>query len=175
MSVATLITTVGAANANAYCDVAFADQYNANRPPVGTTWANATADQKSAAILWATILLDRLFDWTGYVVDTTQVLLWPRQSMLKTNLLEFVPTTIIPIELQQACAEYARQLLGSDLAGNSDIETLGLTSFKAGPVAFTFKNDVYAKPVPDAVFNLIPPMWGRIRSRVTGVRPLLRA
>ena len=175
MPVATLITTAGAANANAYCDVAFADQYHLNRPPVGVTWANATADQKSAAILWATILMDRLWDWTGYVVDTTQILLWPRQSMLKPSLLEYEPITEIPLEIKQATAEYARQLLVSDLAGNSDIETFGLTSFRAGPVAFQFKDSVTAKPVPDTVFNLVPPMWGHVRSRETGVRSLVRA
>lgn len=175
MPVATLITTVGAANANAYCDVAFADQYHLNRPAVGTTWANASTASKTAAILWATLLMDRLWDWTGYVVDTTQVLLWPRQGMLKPTLLQFEPTNEIPLEVQQATAEYARQLLVSDLAGNSDIETFGLTSFRAGPVAFQFKDTVVAKPVPDTVFNLIPPMWGIVRSRNSGTRPLVRA
>jgi len=121
MAADALITTPGAANANAYCDVAFADQYHANRPPVGVTWASASTDQKNAAILWATILMDRLWHWNGYVVDTTQILLWPRQNMLEPNQLQFVPITEIPIQLKQATAEYARQLLVADLAGNSDI------------------------------------------------------
>jgi hypothetical protein len=174
MPVTTLVTTAGAANANAYCDIAFADQYHLNRPPAGTTWTTALTDQKTAAILWATILLDRLWDWTGFVVDTTQVLLWPRQGMLMRTLVAYVPNDIIPIEIQQACAEYARQLLVSDLAGNNDIETLGLTSLRAGPVSFTF-NGTVAKPVPDTVYNLIPPTWGVVRSRVGGVRKLVRA
>lgn len=175
MPVSTLITTPGSASANAYCDVAFADQYNLDRPAVGTTWATATPDQKSAAILWATVLMDRMWNWTGYVVDTTQVLLWPRQGMLKPTMLEYEPLTSIPIEIQRATAEYARQLLVSDLAGNSQIETLGITSLKAGPVSFTFKDSVVAKPVPDTVFNLIPCMWGWVRSRASGVSDLLRA
>lgn len=175
MPAVALVTTPGSANANAYCDIAFADQYHANRPAVGTTWAVATSDQKTAAILWATILMDRLWTWTGYVVDTTQVLLWPRQSMLKLTRLQYEPIDSIPIEIQQATAEYARQLLVSDLTGNSDIETLGITSFKAGPVAFNFKDSVVAKPVPDAVFDLVPPEWGTVRSRTSGFRSLLRA
>lgn len=109
------------------------------------------------------------------MTETTQALLWPRQNMLKPNELEYEPIDVIPVELQQACAEYARQLLVSDLAGNSDIETLGVTSMRAGPVAFTFKDTVTAKPVPDTVFNLIPQSWGYVRSRNTGVRSLLRA
>lgn len=175
MPVSTLITTAGAADANAYCSVAFADQYQLDRPPVGTTWSSATADQKSQAILWATKLMDSLWCWEGYATDAVQVLAWPRQGILQRNEWAYVPFNEIPIELQQATAEYARQLLVSDLMGNSDIETLKIRSMKAGPVAFEFGEGVVAKVVPDAVFNLIPPSWGYPRSRMRGTRPLVRA
>jgi hypothetical protein len=175
MPVSTLITTAGSANANAYCDVAFADQYQLDRPAVGTTWTLANPDMKSAALLWATRLMDSLWNWTGFPTDAHQALLWPRQGMLKRNGWEYVDMHTIPVELQNATAEYARQLLVSDLAGNSQIETQGITSLKVGPVAFTFKEGVTAKPVPDTVFNLIPPSWGYPRSRNSGVRELLRA
>lgn len=175
MPVSALITTAGAANANAYCDVTFADQYHANRPPVGVTWALASPDTKSAAILWATILMDRLWSWNGWVTTPTQALLWPRQGMVLLSLWNYVDQNIIPLELQQATAEYARQLLVSDRASDSAIETLKLTSMKAGPVAFTFGEGVVAKPVPDTVFNLIPPLWGSVRSRNSGFRDLQRA
>lgn len=176
MPASALINTAGAADANAYCDLAFADQYNLDRPQNGSVvWSTATDDQKTAAILWATLLMDRMWNWNGWVTTPTQRLLWPRQGMVKLNLWDYVPQDEIPVELQQATAEYARQLLASDLAGNSDIETLGVTSFRAGPVAFTFKDSVVAKPVPDTVFNLIPHVWGHVRSRVTGTRSLLRA
>lgn len=175
MSVSTLVTTPGAADANAYCTLAFANQYHEDRPAVGTTWALASDDRKNAAILWATTLMDSLWDWKGWPTDALQALLWPRQGMIKLNNWDYVDIHTIPVELQRATAEYARQLLASDLAGNSDIETFGVTSLKAGPVAFTFKDSVVAKPVPDTVFTLIPPMWGYPRSRTTGVRPLVRA
>jgi len=175
MPVSTLVTTPGAANANAYCTLAFAEQYQLDRPAVGTTWSAATSDQKNAAILWATLLMDSLWDWTGHTTDTTQVLQWPRQGMLKRTGWEYVDVHTIPTELQQATAEYARQLLAGDLAGNSDIETQGITSLRAGPVALTFKDSVIAKPVPDTVFNLIPPSWGSVRSRVGGFSRLARA
>jgi len=175
MSVSTLVITAGSASANAYCDVAFADQYHADRPAVGTTWAIATPDQKSAAILWATKLMDALWCWSGFPTDAVQALLWPRQGMLKLNGWEYVDLHTIPVELQRATAEYARQLLVSDLAGNSDIETLKITSLRAGPVAFTFGEGVTAKPVPDTVFDLIPPDWGYPRSRNSGVKSLVRA
>lgn len=173
--VSALVTTSGSPSANAYCDLTFAEQYAVDRPAVGTTWENASDDQKNAAILWATVLMDALWDWDGFPTDAVQALLWPRQGMFKRNGWEYVDQHTIPVELQRATAEYARQLLVSDLAGNSDVETQGLTSLRAGSVTLTFKDSVYAKPVPDTVFNLIPPAWGCVRSRVSGVRSLLRA
>jgi DNA mismatch repair protein MutH len=175
MSADTLVILAGAANANAYCDLTFADQYHANRPPSGVTWASASTDQKTAAILWATLLMDRLWDWTGWVVTVTQALMWPRQGMLLRNGWGYVDTTIIPTEIKQATAEYARQLLVSDIAGNSDVETQGVKAFTAGPVSFTFKDGVTAKPMPDTVVYLIPSHWGVTHARSAGVRKVARA
>lgn len=175
MPVSDLVITPAAANANAYCDVAFADQYHLDRPAVGTTWATASADSKAQAILWATKLLDDLWCWEGWVTTATQSLLWPRQGALNRNRQTYVDSMTIPVELQRACAEYARQLLVDDLAGNNDIETLGITSIKAGPVAVTFQDTVFAKPVPDTVVYLIPAWWGRVLSRDKGYLNLVRA
>jgi hypothetical protein len=175
MPVSVLDTTAGSATANAYVSLAVAEQYHLDRPAVGTTWSAATTDQKNAAILWATKLMDNAWFWHGNPTDAVQSLLWPRSGMLKRNKWEYVDIHAIPIELQQATAEFARQLLVSDLAGNSDLETFGVTSFRAGPVAFTFKDSVFAKPVPDTVFLLIPDDWGYPKGRATGVRDLMRA
>jgi len=175
MPVSTLVTTAGLANANAYCDVAFADQYHLDRPAVGTTWGVATSDQKSAAILWATKLMDAAWFWTGYPTDAVQALLWPRGGMLKRNGWEYVDIHTIPIEIKNATAEYARQLLVSDLAGNNPVQTQGITALRAGPVSLNFKDGVFAKPVPDTVYILIPPSWGYPVARASGVRDLTRA
>jgi len=169
-----IVVTPGASNANAYVTVAEADTYHERRPPVGTTWSSATDDQKEAAILWASKLMDALWEWNGYAVDAVQAMLWPRGGMLKRNRWEYVSTTVIPPELKDATSEFARQLLAGDRTGDSSIETLGLTSLKAGPVELAFKNAVYAKPVPDIVVNLIPSDWGYPRMRSTGVRDLVR-
>lgn len=175
MAVDTLVTTPGSASANAYCSLAEADQYHENRPPVGTTWADASPEQKNAAILWATKLMDDAWIWSGYATDAIQALLWPRGAMLKRNRWEYVDVHTVPPEIKNATAEYARQLLAGDLAGNSDIETLGITSVRAGPVALTFKESVFAKPVPDTVYLLVPDHWGYPKSRNTGIRELQRA
>lgn len=175
MPVSALVVTPGSALANAYVTQAVADQYHLDRPAVGTTWSVATTDQKAAAILWATQLMDSIWEWAGYPVDAVQALLWPRGGILKRNGWEYVSLVVIPVELQRATAEYARQLLVSDRAGDSDVETQGLKSLTAGPVSLVFKDDVSAKIVPDAVVNLIPPGWGYVRGLRSATRNLLRA
>jgi hypothetical protein len=173
--ISSLVTTVGASNANAYVSLAVADQYHSDRPAVGTTWSSATDVDKMQAILFATKLLDDLVEWTGWVVTETQALLWPRTGMWYRNGYS-VSTTIIPTELQEATAEFARQLLVADRAADSDVETYGLESFKAGPASLSFNLDyVTAKVVPDLVVHMLPGEWyERIRGRKSGSRELLR-
>jgi hypothetical protein len=166
LTVSTIVTTAGSASANAYCTLDFAKQYQMDRPVTSSAWDDATDADKSAAILWATKLLDAQWDWNGAVVTpTVQALLFPRSGLLHRNRLSVVLPTEIPIELQQANAEFARQLLEADRAADSDVETQGIRAIKAGSVALQFKDNVVAKVVPDAVVALIPPEWGRVRSR----------
>lgn len=164
MAVSPLIITPGAANANAYVSRLAADQILLDRPQFGTTvttglWSAATDDQKDSAILWATKLLDRLFKWNGWVVDDIQSLLWPRLGLYRSNSIYPLDSTTIPNEIQEATAEFARQLLMSERTLDSDVSSQGIKLIKAGSVRIDFKDTVYAKPVPDLIVNLIPGEW----------------
>jgi hypothetical protein len=171
-----LNTAVGDPAANAYVDLATANQYFLDRPPGGANaWATATDDAKNQSILWATKLMDAVYQWVGYPTDAVQILLWPRGAMLKRNGWAYVDIHTIPVEIINATAEFAGQLLNADRASDSDIETQGILALHAGPVSLNFKSGVFAKVVPDAVYNLIPPYWGFPRSRSAGMRDLQRA
>ena len=150
--------TAGAATQNAYVTEADADTYHDDRPAVGTSWADASSDDKTRAILFATKMLDALVNWTGYATTEAQGLLWPRSSMDYRNDFP-VPSDIIPDELAEATAEYARQLLVGDITGNSAIETQGITKLKAGPVELVFSEDATAKAIPDTIVYLLPAEW----------------
>lgn len=166
MSVSVLNATAGSATANTYVTLAVANQYHLDRPAVKTTWAVATDDQKSAAILWATKLLDRYFEWNGAITSETQKLLWPRSGLVDVNDWNALDIHAIPELIQFATAEFARQLLVSDRTGDSDIETLGITQIKTTSVRIDFKEfGIHAKPVPDIVAILIPEQWGRLKSQ----------
>jgi hypothetical protein len=160
VATSTLDSTVGGASANTYATLAEANQYHDDRVAVGTTWdPDASNDNKFTALLWAAQLMDSLIEWSGAVTDpNVQIMLWPRQGLVY-RYGKAVPTDVIPQEIKDAQAEYARQLLVSDMAGDSDIETQGIRRLKAGPVELEFDSDVTAKNVPDAVANLIPRDW----------------
>lgn len=161
----TIDATPGGASANSYATLAVADQFHLERVPVGSTWADAENKDKSAALIYATRLLDALYEWEGFVVTAEQALLWPRQGMLYRNGYN-VPVTVVPVELQRATAEFARQLMVSDRTADNDLATQGIRSLTAGPISLTF--DGSARPasstaVPDIVRSMIPTDWGRVR------------
>lgn len=173
MAVSALNITPGSPTANAYVSLAVANQYHLDRPAAGTTWSAATPDQKNAAILWATLLLDRLFYWNGFVASSEQKLMWPRTGLVAANGWIALDYLTIPLEIQRATAEFARQLIAADRTADSDIETQGLKLIKVGSVRVDFKDDVYAKPIPDIIIHLIPYDWGY--PRANGERELVRS
>jgi hypothetical protein len=91
------------------------------------------------------------------------VLQWPRSGMIDLDDTGTVDSDTIPQRLKEITAEYARQLLVSNRTADSDVETQGITSLSAGPISLSFKDSIRAKVVPDAVVQMIPTEWGRVR------------
>jgi hypothetical protein len=89
---------------------------------------------------------------------------WPRAGLLDIHEWNALDEDTVPDDIKDATAELARQLMDSDRTVDSQVETQGVTSMTAGPVSFSFKDEVKAKVVPDAVRNMIPRHWGRLRS-----------
>lgn len=178
-----LDTTVGGANANSYCSLADAAAYNDNHP-YGSDWAGSD-DTLSRALILATALLDQHVEWKtgrgwipsaglvgGGVVSMTQRLLWPRYGVLGRNGF-VIDSTVIPTEVRDATAEFARLILAKDPTLDSKTETQGIASMKTGPLEFTFDNP-RAKVIPDSVFYKIQHL-GSIIQRGVGSMPVTRA
>ena len=176
MGTSTLVATAKSTTANSYCTLAEADQYHDDRPAVSTTWADASENNKIRALLWATKLMEALFDWNGYASTTTQALGWPRMGLLERIDVDLDSDTV-PQEVKSAESEYARQLLVTNRAQDNDIEAQSIKSIKAGSVALEFDTSAsYNKVVPDAVYLEIPQDWfSSVRGRLTGTRILERA
>ncbi len=172
MPTSSLVVTAGSASANAYVDLATADQYHSDRPAPDSVWAEAVHPTKTQAILWATKLLDRLVPWTGQIVTQTQALLWPRYGMYDRRWVA-IATNVIPQDLQEATAEFARQLLAEDLAETGEAERLGLSAVELGSgISLTFKGPANSNVIPASVHFLLPESW---KAHSPSVVEILRA
>lgn len=135
-----LTVTPGSASADSYATLAEANTYHSTRRyPTLTGWAAASDATKEAALRSAALLLDRMIDWTGAAVDSTQARAWPRSGMLTLNGFAIL-TTEIPVELKDAQAEFAGQLVQGDRLSDNDALSQGIASVKAGSVAVSFQN-----------------------------------
>jgi hypothetical protein len=155
-----IVATSGSVTANSYATIAEADLYFETHP-YSSVWDDASDDEKCRALVTATRLLDTWYEWNGIVSSSTQALLWPRQDAYGPNGYLHLSNEI-PERIVQATAELAKALLVSDRTADSDLQTQGITSLRAGSVALTFQNAM-AKPIPDAVDALVS-VYGRRRS-----------
>lgn len=169
---------VGASDSNSYCTVEEANTFHASR--LGSdTWDGASPADKEKALMSATWILDAFFSstgdprtqqqnpnlpknayfqWTGQAASETQALCWPRVGMVSRNGFP-IASNVLPKELKNATAEFARQLLDGDRTLDNDVEAMGITSLRAGPVSLSFKDVIVKKTVPDAVVSLLVPSW----------------
>lgn len=173
-----VIATPNASDANSFITLAELSYYHERRLPLDPPVV-VTGDIAARNIIMATRVLSMMavarkslhWDkagkpyyytsraWTGAITTSTQVLAWGRTGMYD-RLGRLIAGDVIPQELKDATAELAGQLgsLG-DTTLNNDIVVQGITSIKAGSVALTFKEQIQAQVLPDAIINLLVPSW----------------
>lgn len=149
--------------ANSYVTVAEADAYHVARPTTTSAkWNAATADDKAAAVVTATELLDSAIQWTGAAVDPEQPLAWPRTGMVSRNGAS-IPDDEFPRDLKRATSEFARQVLAGNRLADNDVARAGITDLKVGSISLSFKEDQVASGVPavvpDAILIMLPASW----------------
>lgn len=161
-----LNATVGAADANSYATLAEANAYHESRLN-STAWTSATDSDKTIALVMATRTLDAMYVWAGYpsyFLTISQALGWPRYPVEDKGRVAFIDSSVLPVELKNATAELARQLLISDRTIEGDVDAQGIKSLKAGSVSIEFKGTTNLKPIPDAVLNMLPSWWGYVKN-----------
>lgn len=148
-----IVSTVASATANSYSSIADADSYHETHL-YATDWTDADTDTKCRALQMATRLLDQHVTWLGSAVGSTQALLWPRVGVFGPNGYELAHDAI-PVLVEQATAEFARQLITADLTAENDATRQGLQSLTAGSVSLTFRGNAVSLPIPDAVRAMV--------------------
>ena len=70
----------GKSNANTYISQSDADSYFSSRDNP-TAWTGLSSAKKDAALIYATVTLDGMWDFVGTVTTSTQSLAWPRDGV----------------------------------------------------------------------------------------------
>jgi hypothetical protein len=145
-----IVTTAGAMDANCYCDIPTAEAYFQTRGWVAN-WTNATPDQQTAVLIWASRLLDLCW-WYGVKTNYLSPMRWPRVGLCDRDGF-IINYATIPLFIVQATAEWALALLGEDRT----LDEGGLVQYggKVGPI--TDPNSYARKPMPDSVRDMISP------------------
>lgn len=152
-----IVATPGAANANSFGTLEEADAYFATRL-YSTAWTSADIEVKKAALIMATSALTANICWVGSPTDAVQVLPFPRTGMSDRNGNE-IADTVIPQDLKIAEFELALAMLKSDRTAESDIEAVGLTKLKAGPVELSFSGAGGSEVITSYAKSFLPSQW----------------
>ena len=104
--------------ANSYADVTDGDAYHEGHL-YATAWTGATADNKAAALVMATRVIDAEFQFNGVKASPWQALQWPRFDCRDPDALAqsgdgAVADNFVPKNVVDATCELARELLVQD-------------------------------------------------------------
>lgn len=129
-------TGEGLADANAYCDVAFATAYLDcfGSPAV---WTGATSATKQNALREATRYLDSNFGtrWVGTRANENQALDWPRWGAIASSGFP-IGEDVVPTTVGQVCAVGALLHLQGELLNPAAVDAgdVASESFTVGPI-----------------------------------------
>lgn len=134
------------AGAESYCTVSYADTRHNNFG--NTAWNSLSTANKEIALRKATAYMMQAYyrQWKGVRKETKQVLDWPRYFVYREDfafsLIGLVSDTIVPLEVQDACAELA--LISTTEALNPDM-TQNVKKEIVGPIQVEY--DMYSSQI----------------------------
>lgn len=156
-----LDSNMNSATFNCYCSLDYANTYVDNRLHTDL-WDAASTEDREAALIWASKLLDSSFVWSGARVNTEQNMAFPRYGLYDAEGY-YVKSDIIPEQVKDATVEQAMLLLAKDRTGNSEPSSQGLSSLKLGSMSLDFDKTDKAQVVSDYVATLLYGLYRRTR------------
>lgn len=137
----------GLSTSNSYVSVLEADAYFDTHPYYADAWADMGLPDKERALISATMQLDSLVHWYGYITNSTQALDWPRTGVYD-NEGRLIASNVIPTQVKYATMEMAYHVYKSNPfeapAG------AGLERLKIDVIELEFSGSVTPVPVPPA-------------------------
>jgi hypothetical protein len=153
------------AGANSYVTLAEFKAYHDDR---GNSYAAYSDAQMTSACIRATDYIDGRFRYKGYRVNgTSQTTQWPRYNVV-VDEVETVEG--IPLEIKEACSEYALRALVAPLSPDPGLTgQIKKTHVKAGPV----EEDITYNDTSSATLPVYPVADNKLRTAglvITGGR-----
>ena len=125
----------GKSTANTYISEANADTYFSTRDNP-TAWTGLTSAKKEAALIYATVTLDGMWDFVGTVTTATQSLAWPRDGVWDEEGRP-VLANVVPSRVKDSECELAL-LHTSDPLNASYARSGAIEEEKVGPIVTRF-------------------------------------
>jgi hypothetical protein len=173
----------GLANANSYADVAEGDAFH-EAHLYASDWTGASTATKTAALVFATRLIDAHYQFRGFKAHSTQALQWPRDFARDDDALsapvlggliarsEYFASDVVPKVLRDATIETARELIKDDRSGHPDGEGLASLALTGTLSIFFDKSD--RRPVISHVAQAMLSKLGEYLNRRSGTARLVR-
>ncbi len=140
------------ASADSYISQADADTYFTNHDDP-SDWTGATSALKDSALRFAVMTMDGMFEWSGAVQSSTQVLGWPRTSAEDAEGRAIASSTI-PQRIKDAQCELAVQHIGSPI--NAALDRGGdVRRERAGPVEVEYSEGAAAEQVKPLIERIL--------------------
>lgn len=160
----------GLPNANSYVSLADANDILITNIH-NAAWDALTDTQKQYLLAWATSLLDTKADWNGEKTYPSSALRWPRKYVVDKDCVS-IPSNVIPLQLKQAVAQYARFLVENDRTVEQ--ETDGLTKIVVDVIELEFDKSYRLAEVPSYINELVFGI-GRIKGGSNSVAKIRRS
>jgi hypothetical protein len=163
-------TGAGLANANAYANVADGDAYHEGHL-YASAWTAASADQKAAALVMSSRLIDAEYQFGGTRSLASQALQWPREDCADPDASDMVAETMVPKAVVQATCELARELIIADRTAAPAGEGLKYQNVGSNQTGYD-KAD--KRPIIPAVVQALLAKYGSLFHAKSGAVKLIR-
>ena len=161
----------GKVDANSYANATDGDAYHEGHL-YATAWVAATVEQKDAALVMATRLIDAAYQFGGVKATFIQALQWPRADCHSPDDDDDLPSNAVPKAVRDATCEMARELLIVDRSAAPEGE--GLKYFFDATSQKGYDKDD-KRPVISGVAQSLLAKFGELLNRRSGAVRLVRA
>jgi len=161
----------GLDDANSYADVADGDAYHEGHL-YATAWTGATADQKAAALVMASRVIDVECQFRSVRAVEGQALQWPRRGCLVPDEEDVLPADAVPKVIAEATCELARELISVDRTAAPAGEGLKYENVGTTQTGYD-KTDT--RPIIPKLVQAMLAKFGALVSSRSGAVKLIRA